>query len=145
MDEKLLDYLETLGATSPVVEGVKQAVDWYAKMGMPWREAFISETVNDAGQREWGSLWLLRDDCAMEVRDFVTTQDYDVAVMNTLTYLRCQTKDFDWSQASVNSRAYVRFDIATGISGEMRASGKNCDNLAAIVRDYLKPLLVSRP
>lgn len=143
MDDAMNEYLESLGATSPVVSGVELALNWYAKLGAEWRDAFVCETVDDAGVRTWGSLWLFNKTYVMEIRDFVTQQDYDIAVNDAIIHLRCQTKDFDWSEASLDSRAYVHFSIATGISGELRASGKNCERLAAVVKNYLMPSIAS--
>jgi len=141
MDQTLLDYLDSLGATSPVIEGVETALRTYGELGIVWDEAFLSETVDDAGQRVWGSFWLFSHEYLLEARDVATTANHDVAAVTAYQYARFELKDFDWRAATHESRMFATFALTTGIQAEVRASGKNCERLARMVKEYVMPHL----
>lgn len=139
MNQDMQDYLELLGATSPVVDGVARAVSAYEELGIAWEDMILSETVNDAGQRVWGSLWLFSSSHLLEARDVTTSENYDAALVESYLYFRVELKDFDWTKATLDSRMVLRVELKSRITGEIRASGKNCERLVQIAKKYVIP------
>ena len=97
--------------------------------------------MDDAGQRIWGSLFLFGDEDILEARDVATSVNCDVAVVAGYIYARFELKNFDWETATHESRMSAQFQLSSRISGELQASGKNCERLARIVRERVTPLL----
>jgi hypothetical protein len=120
---------------------VEKALQAYEKLGIPWDDAFLSETVDDAGQRIWGSLWLFSRKHMLEARNVATSANYDVAVVTECIYARFELKNFDWENATHESRMFVRLQLPTTIAAKVQASGKNCERLARIVKEVVAPLL----
>jgi hypothetical protein len=139
MKQQFLDYLKDVGMTKAVVDRCEQMLAIY-EMLCPSTidDIFISEYATDAGQRELESLWLFSGGLLMEAKSFLTLDDFDFApVVGRLARLRIQKKDYDFKQAVDGSRLSCEFVATFPINGDLKASGRNCDYLANIVRKYL--------
>ncbi len=141
LKDKFLVYLGDIGISGMFDKKIDAFLELYANQfsGQP-EVIFVSEYVTPDGSREYASLWFFNREECVEARNFIRSDDLDMApIEGRIEYLRVQKEAYDFKNATGSSRLYIRFKSASGLAGELRASGKNCDYLRNIMAKYIRP------
>lgn len=106
--------------------------------------AFISERVQQDGNRSLESLWLFSDNYFMEAKTFLSSDDLDLLYVGHMDYIHITKERFAFGAASDTSRITLNFQVgasALGTTGTLNASGKNCDQLVKVMNQFILPHL----
>lgn len=144
--EKVSEYLSGIGMGDALVERTRAVlghmIDFLPEEPQYF---FVSEYRDAEGSRSYESLWLLSENFMSEAQQFVVKDQFDVTrVDRGISRVFASNGDFDFGEASENSRLSVEIIVATlgsGITGSFKASGGNCQDLSEILKNYLMPLL----
>lgn len=92
---------------------------------------FISETRDQEGNRIWENLWLFSKHFACEAHNFLHEDNVDVATMaGGIRYLALKVTNFSpGNKADVNAKAMLSLVFTNGVTGEIKATGHNCERL----------------
>ena len=144
MKSEFKGYLEKIGLRSETIRNNVELIIGYANRLC--KEEMISIFVDDYyeadGSRGYGSLWLMSEQYICEARNFRTTVEYDIDVArikDAVIYYRALIKDYDFKNATKESRFMIECANETGTSFKLKASHENCDRLVEIVNNYIKP------
>jgi hypothetical protein len=135
-------YLDSLDPPAPVRARLEQLMGHYRGLGARADRIFVSETLDDEGAREFQSLWLVSEAGIMEaeVREDESAEIDGVRLARALTRWAIRVRDFDFATSKPESRMSLDLWFSGEIVGQLQASGGNCLELAAVVRDYVVPL-----
>jgi hypothetical protein len=146
MPESIVTYLDSLGMGSALIERVEATrVVIQRVVDQEVTGIFVSEYRTEEGQREYDSLWLVTDGFISEAIDFTFTDRSDVVPRaNSIQRIEMIRRDYELDdEVSESSRLtlHVLFSGAgaTGITGELKASGENCLALTAFLKEHLLP------
>ena len=141
MNKKFTRYLQDIGITDLFQKRTAEVIDFYEEcFCINVADIFVSEYVDNNGERQYENLWLFNDSFACEAKLFLTVDDFD-AVRNTdkIVHWTIKKIDYDFKKASAKSRMTLNFKLVSTIGGEMKASQENCDALRDIFRKYILP------
>jgi hypothetical protein len=141
MKTEFASYLGSLSATDQVMGRVELILNFY-KTVCPEDilDIFISETIKGDGNREYLSLWLFSKKYAMEAKNFLIQDDFDIMPINKLiSYCGVQKTGYDLDSTSEGSRLFVKISVTHLLTGELRASKANCNFLKQIMLKYFLP------
>lgn len=135
-------YLRELGmGTSLIEKGLTLYDEYEAYLSEAINYVFISEYVDDDGNRIYESIWFLTDTLMAEAHEITSDGHGDIVPLGQgLTQVDFSRKNFDLTSATTQSRfrVSVTFD-RSGLKGNFKASSENCAHLLTILRDYLLP------
>ena len=139
--ETLNDILETMEAPEPVRVRARRLLDFYQALGYADCALFVSETVDDDGNRKFDSLWLLNDTSTMEgeLTEAADDQLDGAPYANRLIRWATRSKDYNFVRAVTASRLTLELWFSDSIFGDLNASGPNCDRLRDLMIKYLLP------
>ncbi len=139
MREEWNTYLDAIGASEVVRSRVAEIEEIYALSGVRGFETmFISEYVKDDGTRELESLLFFSTTAVGEAKQFLHSVDLDFARYDhRVTYWNITATSYDFHAAVPESRLKVEVSLLPRVGLEMKASGTNCDYLAALLRERL--------
>jgi len=143
MKAEFVSYLNSISATDQVMARVEIILNFY-KEACPEdiMDIFICETIKSDGNREYQSLWLFSEKYAMEAKNFLIQDDFDIMpIKNLMTYCDVQKTEYDFNNASEGSRLLVKISVTHMLNGELRASKANCNFLKSITLKYFVPNL----
>jgi len=137
-------YLKKMELSSETVKNNVERIIAYTKYlcGEEIINLFVNDYYKEDGSREYGSLWLISEQYMCEARNFRNNVEYDIdmgPIKKGIVYFRVYTKDYDFKNTTKESRLKIEFVNDTSTSFELRASSENCNKLAEIIRDYIKP------
>lgn len=137
--EKFEAYLDDIGISSPIKNRIKAIVFEYEMLiGQNIDDIFVSEYLNSEGGKELESMWLFNEHCLMEAKSFINSDDFDIAPFsNGICHLEVKKDNFDFKSVNDKSRLTVELRLKTLVSGEFKATGKNCIHLFQILKKYL--------
>lgn len=143
MQDDFEKYLQAIGTSNTLRERASYVYDVIAKL-CPEKIAhiFLSDLITQDGTRTYENLWFFSPNFAMEAKDFLSKDDYDIASIGVVSYLRVQMVDYDFKQATDKSRANLNFSFGfspTAISGTMKATRENCDFLREVTIKIILP------
>jgi len=144
MKEKFKIYLESIDVTKPIRDKVEKIYEFYLKIcPEEINDVFISDYIKEDGTREFDNMWFFSNSYTMEAKQFLSkADDFDMTpIKGRIHYLNIQKRDYDFKIATHISRLYLRFGLDTGISGDLKASRKNCDFLRDTFSKYILPNL----
>jgi hypothetical protein len=151
MKEQFNNYLKALGLTETLTQRVLAFHDFCSKI-CPEEIAriFVSDYVTQEEGRVFESVWFFSNNYAMEAKEFTSKEDYDIAVVSpTANYISLQKQDYDLVKATEKSRLLIKVRVSNeglgGITGNMRASGENCDFLWVVTQEYFIPRIKVQP
>ena len=147
--EESAAYFDRIGLSESArkrVAAVVQAFQFICPQ--PLEELFIADAVDDAGQRQWLSVWAFTAKYWLEAKGFLQEFDVDVSgYQQSVKYLGIQFEDVAFNApdalpaVSASSRLYVEVRTGEDLDTNLPATGVNCEFLFRIIRDRLKPNL----
>ena len=103
---------------------------------------FIDDYINEDKSRGYESIWFFSKRFILEAHDFETKYELDIVPIIVYRFL-IQLKDYDFCEATEESRMRVFITFGGDITGELKAAKENCDILRDIVFTYIQPKLSS--
>ncbi len=145
--DEFQSYLTSLGLTPELVDRAHELRNLYRGMLQGGGEQItgyvITDSWGDNGNRLWNSLWFFSQRCMMEVRTFGTSTADDLDFFGAPdTILYCQVVKAHYApdmKANAKSKLRVTFASESNISGDLEATGENCDQLWRVLNAYILP------
>ena len=144
--DRLRDYLDTIDAAAVHQERAQRLLALYLRFpGVEPTGFFVSEYPEDDGTRVYESLWLFSENLAMEAQFPAPGEEHFdfVPLSNAVRHVIVEAKEYNLAEASIASRMRVEAWFSENRMGELRASGRNCEALRAVLNDYLLPNLAT--
>ena len=147
MKHEFFNYLTSLPMPNTYVNRTTAVLDQIERLFIfETEDLFVTDYIKDDGERVFESLWLFNRDLAVEAKDFLNKEDFDLTpIKSTVGYLCVKSSGFDFVKATNKSRLNISFYFRGGISAQMRASGENCLKLLGVFQTYVKPNLSRSP
>lgn len=102
-------------------------------------DTFIDDYLKEDGTRDYEDLWFFSNLYCLEAKKFLTQIDLDIApIKQKITYWSVKIQDFNFKESSEKSRFSLNFRLLEGITGDLKASKRNCDYLQVIIVKYIK-------
>ena len=143
MKSEFVDYLNEIGVTALFQDKANEIYSFYDKLYPDSiQDIFVSEYIDEEGKRQYENLWFFTSTIFMEAKQFLTEDNFDAApYIKKFKHWTIEKKDYDFEDSTDNSRMKLYVTFATGITGQLKASGKNCHYLKEIFLKYIKPNL----
>ncbi len=101
---------------------------------------FCHQLQKNAGSEEFINLWFFSDNYCLEAKQFLTKYDLDITyIFQSIKYWNVKLEDYSYNDISDISKLFLQASSLHGIAFELRAQGKNCGYLKAIINKYFKP------
>jgi len=145
MEPRFNEYLKTLGMTDVFCQRVESIYDFYVGV-LPEKitDIFVSEYLNNDGSRVFENLWIFTPNYTCEAKSFISIDNFDIMPIESVTRWELQKENYDFIKATEKSRLQVNFNLKHNLTGRLKASQYNCDNLRYIVLTYISKQLVNR-
>lgn len=137
MEDKFVTYLNEIN----IPESVQNRIDIilteinsiYSNFKI--EDIFVSQVRQD-NNITYTSLWLYGKNFCMECKNFLNTDDYDVAFLNNnVHYFNIVKSSFDGTSA--NDASSISINVLLGkCSCTLSAVGKNCINALSLAKKY---------
>lgn len=144
MKPEFVRYLESIGTSQTLRERAETIFQFYRHL-CPEEivTIFACDYIGGDGARVFGALWFLSDNYAMEAKEFMTKDDFDITPMaKNRMYLRIQKEEYDFQKATDKSRLHIEWTVNERLTGVLKASKENCDFLRDLIRQYVAPRVV---
>lgn len=117
-----------------LIERVKSIHEYYKSI-LPGEieTVFVSEYMNQNGERTYEDLWLFHSDLICEAKSFIHKDDFDVAKLAPLLYARTIKSEYDGKTATEKSSMSVEFNLENAVHGQIKASKQNCEELMKLL------------
>jgi hypothetical protein len=126
------EYLSDIGATTVVRSRVEELLHLYESL-VPEsliEKVFISEIRDSEGQRVWQSLWVYGPRFVGEAMNFLSETKCDGVPIAEVNRWEFEAESFTpGTEATDRSRLRLHLRLSTEITGQLSASGKNCEYL----------------
>jgi hypothetical protein len=134
-------YMMSVGLTEALQKRAEEVLLFFEEIHPDAiEEIFITEYPDKEGNRQYESLWLFSKDDAMEAKRFLHQDNFDsTPLAGQVKYWTVQKTEYDFRQASSQSRMTLQFSLQTGIGGILRGSQQNCDHLKKIFLNHILP------
>lgn len=141
MKREWLDYMKSIGLAAPFLGRAEQVLLFFEKVHPDAiDEIFINEYSDKEGNRHYESLWLFSKNAAMEAKRFLQEDDFDsTPLMGQVKYWTVKKTEYDFDKASPQASMTLEFSLVSGVSGNLHASGLNCDHLKRIFLSHIVP------
>ena len=140
MKAEFHDYLTEIEMSTPLIQRVEHFHDLYTNLLVTEpTHIFVTDLISEDDLRSYDSLWFFNDSQALEAHRFVDDEAFDLGGVSEVTLWRIDQEAFVANEATSESRLKVTFSSRDGISGDLRATGNNCDYLWRLVRDWFVP------
>lgn len=136
MEKNFYKYLDEIEITQKnVINKVKDTFLFYSNHLCPEtiQDIFITDYIEDS--REYENLWFFSENYAMEAKNFISEDNFDISSFEHVRNLQIIKKDYDFENWNEESRIDLICD-ADNLFFEMRASKQNCDYLKDILDKY---------
>ncbi len=149
MKEEFVDYLNSIGVSKTAQKKVADVHKFYEMVTSEEITAiFVTDYVNEEGQREYENLWFFTNSLVMEAKQFLTADEYDmVPLKGNIGRWEIKKQSYDFEQATSASRLSLEFTLGEGLTlagATLRGSEVNCDYLRDIFIAYVIPNLQKR-
>ena len=147
MKDDWVAYLESIDLTEVLRGKVQEVVCFYQQVHAEQiQDIFVTEYVDKAGNRQYGSVWLFSEELIMEAKRFVNAHDFDsTPLKQRVHYWQIKKNEYDFQSATKESRMVLDIVLSPDTSCELKASGKNCDYLKAVFIKHVVPNLSKCP
>ncbi|KKK63815.1 hypothetical protein LCGC14_2990490 [marine sediment metagenome] len=134
-------YLESIGIQKLFLKRAEEVFDFYQQVyPNQMEDIFVTEYIDEDGNEQYESLWLFSTTSAGEAKNFLQEDDFDsVPLIKQVKYWCIKKTEYDFTKATTKSRMVLRFKLLSGVSGDMKASIKNCDHLKSLFMKYILP------
>lgn len=146
MEDNFEEYLQELGMEQDLIDRVDQILSEYLLIKeFDIEDIFVSEFKNEEGETEYENLWFFTSDKTLEAKNFAFKDDYDIAIIkDSVKYLKFTKNNFDFENATQNSRLNVEAVTTDDVQVHLKASGENCTKLFSLATKYLSPNLIEK-
>jgi len=144
MKSKFKAYLKEIDLSSEIIKNNVELIIGYANRLCKEEiiDIFVDDYYEADGSRGYGSLWLMSEQYICEARNFRNTVEHDIdvtSIKDAVIYFRVHIKDYDFENATKESRFMIECANETGTLFQLKASHENCNRLVEIVDNYIKP------
>ncbi|MHB8119849.1 MAG: hypothetical protein ACYDHX_14185 [Methanothrix sp.] len=145
MKSEFKTYLVSIGIGEPFAKKVEEAYQFYSEilknMDDEIKDLFITDYIQQDGSRQHVNLWFFSKKYFMEAKMFINKDDFDfMPISSGLAYLRIEKQNYDFKQATNESRMTVEYQARGMMNGTLIASRNNCDKLREIIIKYFAPI-----
>lgn len=144
MKDEWVRYLDSIGVTNLFRDRAEEIIAFYeALYPQQLKEIFVTEYVDKENKRQFENVWIFTDKLCCEAKRFLKEDDFDATTLkNQVKYWSLKKEKYNFQQGTSDSRLTVYFNLVSGIRGELKASGENCDYLKRIFVEYILPNVV---
>jgi hypothetical protein len=142
LTDKQADYVETMGATSFLMQRVRTLYRLYeALLGTTIQDIFVSEYVSKEAGRVYEALWVFTPELVGEAQIPQDGSDHldIVPLRNSIYHWIIDAQSYDLRRATERSSLALEIWFAAQRVGTLRASGVNCDHLWKMAKVYFGP------
>lgn len=145
MKSEFKTYLVSIGIGEPFAKKVEEAYQFYSEMLKNMddeiSDLFITDYIQKDGSRQHENLWFFSKKYFMEAKMFINKDDFDfMPISSGLRYLQIEKQNYDFKQATNESRMTVEYQGTGMMNGKLIASRENCDKLRDIIIKYFAPI-----
>lgn len=133
-----LDEVEASGLIRSRVDFFVELYDAVYGAGV-FTNTFISDAINDDGERSWTSLWFWGPALMAECKNFLFVEDWDCAPIGNVKVVSAVSKEYTPGSITESSRIQLKFYNSESISGTMTGTGSNCVGVTKFLREALVP------
>ena len=143
MKSEWKDYLTSIGLRPVLLSRAETIIDFYSGiLEIDPEYLFVSEYQGNDGSRQYESLWLCSSRFFCEAKNFTAEYDCDyVPYDGNFAQWSVLYKDFDWRDATEESRLTLDFLLNNDVYGKLQATGFNCNQLVKFLDLYIKPFV----
>jgi hypothetical protein len=140
MKSKFTKYFVSLEMDSFAQQRAGAVIEVCQKwLQMDIAEVFVSEYLDEGGNRVYEHFWMFTERCGLEARNFLRSDNLDCVVLSkNVGRWKYEKKDYDFVKSRPTSRLTVNFNLPSALAS-MRASKQNCDRLRDIFKKYIAP------
>lgn len=140
MKTKWKKYLDSIGISLLLQKRAEEVLKFYQQIYTDKVEdIFITEYLDEDGNRHYENMWLFSTTHAMEAEKFLQKDDFDCVPVTKLISRWCIEKtEYDFVKATAKSRMTVYFN-GNNFEADLRASKENCDQLKIVFMKYIMP------
>ena len=140
MEEKMRTYLEDIGIGSSIKKRVGEIYKFYKDIcPEEVTRIFVTEYISEEGARIYENLLFFSENYAMEAKDFLNKDDFDMTLLEDVTYWDIEKKNYDFETATETSSFYLNISLTNDRYCEFKASKNNCDYLKALFLECFLP------
>lgn len=142
MNKEFYEYFDSIGISKILRERIETIYEFYKELlpSSDIKDIFLSDYINESGERIFENLWFFSEEYAMEAKLFATQDNFDMdTIKNNVHYWTIEKTEYDFKTASSKSRMFLTFNIGDFRSGKLKASQENCNNLKKIFLKYTFP------
>lgn len=142
MEEKFKKYLNSIGITEALTERTEIFYEFFRKR-CPEKITgiFVSDYINENGEREYQDLWFFSFKYYMFASDFAVREHLFFGLIKDRVYLwELEKENYDFKRATERSRMHLIYSIPHA-GFDLKASKENCDYLRDIFLRYVIPNL----
>lgn len=146
MNANFEQYCESVGLSQIQIPRVRQIFTEYGQIiNQEIRDIFISEQTTAENARLYISLWFFTDSHFMEAKNFLTTDDFDLAILKKrVKYAHFTKGNYTFGQAATNASTFaLDLQLSDMINAQLRASQNNCANLLALYKKHILPNIIT--
>ena len=145
MKQPFIAYLKDIGMAEPLIERVSAIYDFYTKvLEVDIEHILVTDTISEDNTRSFDSVWFFTAMHCLEAHRFVHEDSFDFSLTPRFVYWRAEKTSYDFEKATTESRMKLTISSET-ITGELRASGKNCDYLRDVLLKWILPRSLPDP
>lgn len=141
MKEKFYNYFSDI-VISEVTKGRIEQIyneikDLYNNIGID--DVLLCDVINN-GNKDYINLWFFGQNAAIECKDFMNKDDFDLAIIDeNITYFNIKKWNYvTTEEPNDNSSVVIDATLNSGrISCNLMATGKNCKYVTMIAKKYL--------
>ena len=146
MKQAFKDYCVAIGLSEFAQRRVDVVLNELSSIyeGIELNDIFINE-LNRNGERTFQSIWFFSDKHIIECKDFLSSDDYDLAIYkDQIQYFNITKKDFSDIE-NPSEKSSITIHVTFGkveLSADLTALGINCKYALSIAKKYfIKGLL----
>jgi len=141
MIEKFESYLQQLQLSNVVRSRIDEVLILnYNMINKEIIEIFMGEVKSVIGRKTFTSLWLFTDEFAIECKEFLSKNDFDIApYKNRIQYCSIKADNSDFSTYDINSFIEIKLHFIDSITGTLTASGENCQHAYELYKSLIIP------
>ena len=138
MKKKFKEYLGTLPITKVVINRIDEVMTLNSKLlNDKILDIFVCEIKNHEGSRTYTSLWLFAEKNAIECKNFLQTDDFDITpYFKKLDYCSIKPLNFDFEEVKVNSSVQIYARFGENVF-DIVATEQNCIKALDIYKKYI--------
>ena len=141
MKESFKNYCAAIGMSEVAQERVERVITELTSLydNMQFDDIFINDMFRN-GERTFASIWLFNEKYIVECKEFMTDDDYDLAIFDkTVQYFNIRKKDYsDLENPTEKSNITIdaTFGYNAGLTCSFMANGKNCKYALNVAKKY---------